>query len=89
MFSLDFQNQQIAQLRKRRKNKLGILKSGGQQALSHSYQDITRIDFALKRIKEGQYGLCTNCGRHIEVKRLNVIPETPFCITCAKDIESQ
>ena len=72
----------------RRANKLQILKEGGQQALSHSFSDITRIDYALKRIEQGQYGLCCNCGNHIGFTRLATIPEAPLCIDCASAREN-
>lgn len=81
-------DQKKAVLYRRRESKLGILKRGGEQALSHSYRDITRIDFALKRIEEGQYGLCVDCGAPIQEDRLQIIPETPFCTDCAKRIEA-
>jgi RNA polymerase-binding transcription factor DksA len=68
----------------RKKSKKAILKRNGEQALSHSYADIARIDFALKRIETNQYGLCTNCGMPIPKPRLLIIPETPFCVSCAK-----
>lgn len=73
----------------RKDTKLKILKEGGEQALSHSQNDITRIDFALKRIADDQYGICTNCGCMIAPNRLKVIPETPFCTPCAKETEAQ
>jgi RNA polymerase-binding transcription factor DksA len=71
-------------LLERRSSKTKILKEGGQQALSHSWNDITRIDFALRRIEQGQYGLCCNCGVPIDEGRLVSIPETPFCTDCAQ-----
>lgn len=70
----------------RKDSKTTILKEGGQQALSHSWNDIKRIDFALKRIEDGQYGLCCNCGCGIEEARLDSIPETPFCTDCAEEM---
>lgn len=83
MLSKEFVEEMGRRLAYRRQSKLRILERGGEQALSHSYKDIARIDFALKRIEEGQYGLCTSCGCPIGGKRLKVIPETPFCISCA------
>ena len=69
----------------RRANKSQILEDGGDQALSHDWKDIARIDHALKRIEEGQYGLCCNCGIPIAEARLNLIPETPLCTKCAEE----
>ena len=43
---------------------------------------LVQIDEALKRMREGGYGVCTNCGTTIGEKRLQAIPWTPFCIDC-------
>jgi DnaK suppressor protein len=40
------------------------------------------IDEAFARIKEGNYGTCTNCQNTIGEKRLQAVPWTPFCIDC-------
>ena len=45
---------------------------------------INRIKAALNRIKEGEFGFCLNCGDEIAVKRLDIDPSTPTCISCAK-----
>jgi RNA polymerase-binding transcription factor DksA len=45
--------------------------------------EIRRIMAALGRIKAGSYGICVTCGAHISEKRLDVLPATPFCKTCA------
>lgn len=74
-------------LLERKKTKQKILNEGGEQSLSHSQNDILRINFALKRLESGQYGLCTDCGIPIDKKRLSTIPETPFCIDCAEKLE--
>ena len=80
------QGSRKAHLEARLSHKEQILKNGGDQALSHSWNDIKRIKYALKRLDEGQYGLCCNCGVPIAEARLDTIPETPFCTDCAKDI---
>ncbi|WP_208347886.1 TraR/DksA family transcriptional regulator [Pseudaestuariivita rosea] len=45
--------------------------------------EIIRIDAALKRMDEGEYGFCTVCGAEISQERLDVVPFTPFCRKCA------
>ena len=40
------------------------------------------IDEAFARIKDGDFGNCTNCGNQIGEKRLQAVPWTPFCIDC-------
>lgn len=41
------------------------------------------LDAALKRLDEGEYGYCVNCGEAIEPERLTLDPATPFCIAHA------
>lgn len=46
-------------------------------------EEIRRIRAALQRMREGEYGSCAQCGEDITAARLDVVPETPFCQTCA------
>lgn len=46
--------------------------------------EITRIDAALKRIEEAEFGFCMTCGDQISAERLELLPYTPFCRKCAK-----
>ena len=46
-------------------------------------QEIARIKAALQRLREGTYGECVRCGGEISAARLEVLPDTPFCKTCA------
>lgn len=43
-----------------------------------------RIEVALARLNEGEYGYCTDCGEDIPAARLEVDPTVPTCVTCAK-----
>lgn len=43
---------------------------------------LMQIEAAFTRMKEGAYGVCTNCGATIGEKRLQAVPWTPFCIDC-------
>lgn len=47
------------------------------------------IDEALKRIEDGIYGTCPQCGKQISKKRLNAIPHTELCIICQSKNESK
>ena len=46
--------------------------------------DIQRISAALKRLDDGDYGYCVECGEEIAEKRLEVDPAAAFCINCAR-----
>ncbi|GAV19452.1 DnaK suppressor protein [Mariprofundus micogutta] len=43
---------------------------------------IKKIDQALQRIKDGEFGECDSCGGDISVKRLQARPVTTLCIEC-------
>ncbi len=46
-------------------------------------QEIKQIGEALKRIAEGTYGACIQCGEDIDPKRLKALPYATKCISCA------
>jgi len=43
---------------------------------------ITRIEGALRRIENGDYGTCFVCGEDIDTARLNIDPTATRCIDC-------
>ncbi|GAA6162687.1 TraR/DksA C4-type zinc finger protein [Pelagimonas sp. KU-00592-HH] len=54
------------------------------EQLGQSGQDeILRIRAALKRIRDGEYGICVRCGDDISAERLDVLPDAPLCKNCA------
>jgi RNA polymerase-binding protein DksA len=50
----------------------------------NSEQVLEEIDAALRRIEEGTYGTCTNCGKQISEERLEALPWASLCIDCAR-----
>ena len=42
------------------------------------------IEAALKRIEDGTYGTCVNCGKPITEERLAAIPWATHCIDCKR-----
>jgi len=45
--------------------------------------EIAAIRAALARIEDGTYGVCVRCGDDIAPERLDLLPHTPLCATCA------
>jgi RNA polymerase-binding transcription factor DksA len=45
--------------------------------------EITQIRAALGRIADGSYGTCMRCGEPIAEARLDLLPWTPLCRSCA------
>jgi DnaK suppressor protein len=50
---------------------------------------LTSVDAALKRISDGTFGQCLNCGQEINTKRLEAIPWVRYCITCQELIDGK
>lgn len=45
------------------------------------------IEAALRRIREGTYGICVACGDEIQSGRLEALPWTQHCLRCQEAIE--
>lgn len=50
---------------------------------------LSRIETALRRYQEDEYGLCAECEEEIGYARLKAQPEAPFCIDCQGSKESR
>jgi RNA polymerase-binding transcription factor DksA len=45
--------------------------------------EVSAIDAALRRLKEGLYGICRGCGGEIAAARLQAVPHAVTCAACA------
>jgi|SRR5689334_9257086 DnaK suppressor protein len=43
---------------------------------------LRNVRAALRRIDEGEFGICVHCEEEISPKRIAAVPWTPFCIAC-------
>jgi DnaK suppressor protein len=50
---------------------------------------IFKIQEALQRLDDGEYGICEECGENIGIDRLKARPVTTLCIQCKSDQEVQ
>lgn len=48
---------------------------------------LTDFRNALKRIEKGRYGYCKRCNKEIPEKRLELIPETIYCVSCESQLK--
>jgi DnaK suppressor protein len=46
--------------------------------------ELARIDTALDRLQDGEYGCCVSCGGEIAPRRLELDPAVPVCLSCAE-----
>lgn len=47
-------------------------------------QHLAQVEAALRRLDEGTFGACTNCGGPIAPERLEAIPWAALCIECQR-----
>jgi DnaK suppressor protein len=49
---------------------------------ARAMEELSQIVAARRRLKLGQYGQCGNCGKPIDLRRLEALPAAPFCVAC-------
>ena len=59
-----------------------------QQAMSKATEaararDLLRVEAALRRLRDGEYGYCEECGEEIPDGRLKIDPMAERCVGCA------
>ena len=56
---------------------------------AHDSEELDRLDAALRRIEDGSYGLCVDCGVGIPAARLHAAPDALRCIACQEKFEKR
>jgi DnaK suppressor protein len=58
---------------------------------SNEGRRLYQIDDALRRLYQTpeSFGVCQNCGRDIEIERLDVVPEATMCVVCQRLAEEE
>ncbi len=52
-------------------------------------RELARIENALERMRQGEYGHCEACGTNIPMARLNALPYATLCIKCQREAERE
>lgn len=47
-------------------------------------QKLNDVEAALRRVDQGTYGICENCGKEIGERRLQALPWARLCLACAE-----
>jgi DnaK suppressor protein len=50
---------------------------------------LNRIDTALAKLEQKEFGECENCGKQIGEKRLIALPGAETCVKCAEELERE
>lgn len=49
---------------------------------------LNKVEDALSKIEEGNYGICQNCEKEIKKERLETVPYASFCKHCQEEAEN-
>ena len=55
----------------------------------HDRRLASLLQHALRRVEEGEYGICMECGDDIAERRLLASPTATHCIDCMTDLEAR
>jgi DnaK suppressor protein len=50
--------------------------------IDHLAQELYAVESSFARMRNGTYGVCTDCGTAINVERLRAVPTATRCIDC-------
>ncbi len=48
---------------------------------------LDNIDASLRKMDNGNYGVCEHCKRPVEKKRLKALPSARYCMSCQEGVE--
>ncbi len=48
----------------------------------HAAHELEQVLAARRRLHDGTYGICVDCGDDIRAQRLEALPATPYCTAC-------
>lgn len=58
-------------------------RSVNEAALRQSRVKLSRLENAISKIDEPDFGKCSRCGQPIPMKRIMLMPESTRCVNCA------
>ncbi len=61
-----------------------------QQVHEHSLRESTirlnKLNFALRKVEDENFGICSECEEEIVFERLKIVPESTICVDCANNL---
>jgi DnaK suppressor protein len=59
-------------------------RSVAEAGLRQAQDKLSKLKFALSKIDTDEFGLCRKCNNEIPLMRLMLMPQSLFCVHCAK-----
>lgn len=61
-----------------------VNKSLIEASLNQAENRLNKLRYALSKIESPEFGICIKCGEAIPIGRILIMPESLFCVNCAK-----
>lgn len=58
-------------------------KSVTEAALRKNKEKLEKLEYALSKVDEEDFGICSNCKKPIPVGRLLIMPQSRTCVACS------
>lgn len=58
-------------------------KSISEAGLRSARSKLSRLESALRKIDDDDFGVCLSCDKPIPIGRILLVPESTLCVTCA------
>ena len=59
-------------------------KSVNEAALNKAEQKLKNLKIALSNINDSDFGICARCSQNIPLGRIMLMPQSRFCVNCAR-----
>jgi DnaK suppressor protein len=59
-------------------------KSVTEATLRQAKDKLSKLRHALSRVDDENFGKCQRCGKDIPVMRVILMPQSPYCVNCAR-----
>ena len=59
-------------------------KSVTEAALRQAKDKLSKLRHAMNRLDEDNFGNCKKCGHPIPIMRVVLMPQSPYCVRCAR-----
>lgn len=66
---------------------LDVIGDTGLSVADSRKEELSHLEEAERKLTEGTYGICEDCGEEIPTGRMKVAPEAIYCVSCQEKHE--
>jgi DnaK suppressor protein len=66
---------------------LDVIEDTGLSVADSRKEELSHLEEAERKLQEGTYGICEDCGGEIPTERMRVVPDAIYCVACQEKHE--